>query len=197
MRKIWACFWYQNLRKFEKNQKQSDRAPLMNCHDGVKPVIVCLVVADLPFNIFIILSFLQKHGWMHYGILVILIPVSVQVKSDTCCTQLIRYFTRAGCIIWRMHSCSAYQCHIFQFVDVIEVNIHFITNYRLHLFFYSDKTTLILENISLFGKSYLGRHIAGTDVFTFKQMWKQSSITLSALFIAYIHQLLQTSRCLI
>ncbi len=28
MRKIWAFFWYQNLRKFEKNLKQSDRAPL-------------------------------------------------------------------------------------------------------------------------------------------------------------------------
>ncbi len=28
MRKIWAFFWYQNLRKFEKNLKQSDREPL-------------------------------------------------------------------------------------------------------------------------------------------------------------------------
>ncbi len=28
MRKIWAFFWYQNLRKFEKNLNQSDRAPL-------------------------------------------------------------------------------------------------------------------------------------------------------------------------
>ncbi len=28
MRKIWAFFWYQNLWKFEKNLKRSDRAPL-------------------------------------------------------------------------------------------------------------------------------------------------------------------------
>ena len=28
MRKTWAFFWYPNLRKFEKNLKQSDRAPL-------------------------------------------------------------------------------------------------------------------------------------------------------------------------
>ncbi len=28
MRQIWAFFWYQNLPKFEKNLKQSDRAPL-------------------------------------------------------------------------------------------------------------------------------------------------------------------------
>ena len=30
MRKIWAFFWYQNLQKFEKNLKQSDRAPLIS-----------------------------------------------------------------------------------------------------------------------------------------------------------------------
>ncbi len=29
MRKIWAFFGYQNLRKFEKNLKQLDRAPLI------------------------------------------------------------------------------------------------------------------------------------------------------------------------
>ncbi len=30
MRKILAFFWYPNLWKFEKNLKQSDRAPLSN-----------------------------------------------------------------------------------------------------------------------------------------------------------------------
>ncbi len=39
MRKIWAFFWHQNLWKFEKNLKQSDRAPLI-CKCYVIPIKV-------------------------------------------------------------------------------------------------------------------------------------------------------------
>ena len=51
MRKIWAFSWYQNLQKFEKNLKQSDRAPLINFYPmsrmDVMPLLLdCVLQVD-------------------------------------------------------------------------------------------------------------------------------------------------------
>ncbi len=51
MRKIGAFFWYQNLRKFEKNLKWSDRAPLTLCKTKTA-VFVCTCINFLHRSTF-------------------------------------------------------------------------------------------------------------------------------------------------